>query len=248
MNAPAAGPPARRARPGPVQRGHRERQNRAGSLSPPSRPSHATGRPLPRAQPASSAVLPDPAGAHTSTRPLASPSPSARTRRRRGTKPGCGRGTCSLVASRTSCPDVATPAGAAIGRSAIGDLPPRPVGLSRGGVPLSVIWCLHAARRRLRAVNHRQAIGHKQITRARLTEPRPLPLQRAVISVVQAVPPRDAARLVYPAPITARSHSPATFGRRPALRPLLPSTDEGNNGSEPELVPEPDNEQTWRKT
>src|SRR5262249_41295988 len=149
MNAPAAGPPARRARPGPVQRGHRERQNRAGSLSPPSRPSHATGRPPPRAQSASRAVLPNPAGAHTSTRPRARPSPSASARRRRGTKPGCGRGTCSLVASRTSGPDMATPAGAATDGSAIGDRPPRPAGLSRESVPLSVIWCLHAARRRL---------------------------------------------------------------------------------------------------
>ena len=51
------------------------------------------GRPTPRAQSASSAVLPNPAGAHTSTRPLASPSASASTKRRRGTKPGSGRGT-----------------------------------------------------------------------------------------------------------------------------------------------------------
>src|SRR5262249_7278259 len=38
------------------------RQNRAGSLSPASSDSHATGRPSPPAQSASSAVLPDPAG------------------------------------------------------------------------------------------------------------------------------------------------------------------------------------------
>ena len=78
----------------------------------PSRPSHATGRPPPRAQSASSDVLPNPAGAQISTLPRASPSPSARTRRGRGTKPGRGRGTCSLVASRASCPDMAAPAGA----------------------------------------------------------------------------------------------------------------------------------------
>jgi hypothetical protein len=76
-----------------------------------------------RAQPASSAVLPDPAGAQTSTRPLATPSPSACARRGRGAKPGGGPGTCSLVASRTSWPDMATPAGAATGGSAAGELP-----------------------------------------------------------------------------------------------------------------------------
>src|SRR5260221_7801989 len=75
--------------------------------------SQATGRPPRRAQSASSTVLPDPAGAQTTTSPRASPSSSRTASRGRGTKPGRGRGTCSLVASRTSCPDTATPPQAA---------------------------------------------------------------------------------------------------------------------------------------
>ena len=39
--------------------------------------------------------------------------------------PGRGRGTCSLVASSTSGPEPATPAGAAAEGSAIGDPPPQ---------------------------------------------------------------------------------------------------------------------------
>jgi hypothetical protein len=78
------------------------RQNRAGSLSPASSDSQATGRRPHRAQSsASNAVLPDPAGAQTSTRPRPSPSSSRSASRGRGTKPG-GPGTCSLVASSTS--------------------------------------------------------------------------------------------------------------------------------------------------
>jgi len=46
-------------------------------------------------------------------------------------------------------------------------------------VPLSVIWYLHATRRRLRTVSHRQAIGHKQITACHLTRPRCRCLPRA---------------------------------------------------------------------
>src|SRR5215467_7262845 len=53
---------------------------------------------------------------------------------------------------------MAAPAGDAADGSATGDLPPRPAGLSRENVPLSVIWCPHPARRRLRAVSPRQAI------------------------------------------------------------------------------------------
>ena len=43
--------------------------------------------------------------------------------RGRGTKPGCRRGTCSLVASRPSCPDTAAPRGATADGSAISDPP-----------------------------------------------------------------------------------------------------------------------------
>ncbi len=53
---------------------------------------------------------------------------------------------------------MAIPAGPATGGSAVGELPPRPAGSSRESVPLSVIRYLHAPRRRLRAVSHRQAI------------------------------------------------------------------------------------------
>src|SRR6266566_1027371 len=74
------------------------RHNRAGSLSPASSDSQATGHRPRRAQSA---------------------------RRGRGTNPGCGRGTCSLVASRASCPDAATPGGAAADGSAIGPTPQR---------------------------------------------------------------------------------------------------------------------------
>src|SRR5262249_9553843 len=94
-----------------------------GSLSASSSDSHATGRPPPRAQSPSSVVLPNPAGAQTSTRPRASPTLSASTSRGRGTNPGWMRGTCSLVASSTSCPDGATRARRAAGGPAIGDLP-----------------------------------------------------------------------------------------------------------------------------
>src|SRR5580693_256461 len=74
-------------------------------------------------QSASSAVLPNPAGAQTRISRRASPSSSASASRGRGTKPRCGRGTCNLVASSTSGPGAATPAGAATGGSAIGDPP-----------------------------------------------------------------------------------------------------------------------------
>jgi hypothetical protein len=100
------------------------RQNRTGSLSAVSSDSQATGRLPDGAQPASSAVLPDPAGAQTRISRRASPSPSASASRGRGTSPGRGRGTCSLVAARTSCPDTAAPRGAAADGSAISDPPP----------------------------------------------------------------------------------------------------------------------------
>ena len=57
------------------------RQNRAGSLSAVSADSHATGRLPDRAQWASRAVLPNPAGAHTRVSRRASPSSSAAVRR-----------------------------------------------------------------------------------------------------------------------------------------------------------------------
>ena len=62
--------------PGPARRSAC-RQNRAGSLSPASSDSQATGRRPRRAQSASRAVLPNPAGAHTSISPRASPASSA---------------------------------------------------------------------------------------------------------------------------------------------------------------------------
>src|SRR5262249_41017051 len=71
------------------------RQNRTGSLSPASSDSQATGRPLRRAQSASTTVLPYPAGAHTSTSPRASPSSSRPARRgpaRGGKKPPAAAG------------------------------------------------------------------------------------------------------------------------------------------------------------
>src|SRR5215467_14472778 len=84
------------------------RQNRTGSLSPASSDSQATGWPPDRAQSASRTVLPNPAGADTKTTPAATPSPSRPTNRGRDTNPGCGRGTCSLVASTTSRSEAAT--------------------------------------------------------------------------------------------------------------------------------------------
>ena len=72
---------------------------------------------------ASRAVLPNPAGAHTRMSRRASPSPSACTSRGRGTNPGRGRGTWSLVASSTSGPEAAAPDGAAADGSAISDPP-----------------------------------------------------------------------------------------------------------------------------
>ena len=57
--------------------------------------------------------------------------------------------------------------------------PPRPTGLLCKNVPLCVIGCLHAARRRHRAVSHRQAIRHKQIiAREAYGAVLPLPLRR----------------------------------------------------------------------
>ena len=78
------------------------RQNRAGSLSPASSDSHATGCRPRRAQSASRTVLPYPAGAQTSISPRARPSSRRSANRGRGTRSGRGLGTCSLVASRTS--------------------------------------------------------------------------------------------------------------------------------------------------
>ena len=99
------------------------RQNRAGSLSPASSDSHATGCLPCRAQSASRTVLPYPAGAQTSTSPRARPSSSRAVSRGRGTSSGRGPGRCSLVASKTSR------SGAATGESTIADLhrsaPPR---------------------------------------------------------------------------------------------------------------------------
>src|SRR6266700_3613393 len=70
---------------------------------------------------ARTAVLPYPAGAQTSTSPRASPSSSRPARRGRGTKPGRGRGRCSLVASTSSCPEIVTSPADAARVSAIGD-------------------------------------------------------------------------------------------------------------------------------
>ena len=107
----AAGPPARRspAAPGPA---------RATSMAPeprrvivarvqrqPRKP--ATGHR--RAQSASTAVLPNPAGALTRMSCRASPSPSASTSRGRGTNPGCGPGTCKLGGQQHILPGQANP-------------------------------------------------------------------------------------------------------------------------------------------
>ena len=118
----------------PIQRRHRWRQNRAGSLSPSSSDNQATGRWPRRAQSTSKAVLPDPAGAQTSTRPRPSPSSSRSASRGLGTKPGRGPGTCSLVASRTSGSPSATADAAAAARSIIADL--HAYRLQRSPVPL----------------------------------------------------------------------------------------------------------------
>jgi hypothetical protein len=64
------------------------RQNRAGSLSPSSSDSQATGRRPCRAHSANRLVLPNPAGAQTSTSPRASPFSSSSTRRGRLTNSG----------------------------------------------------------------------------------------------------------------------------------------------------------------
>ena len=96
---PAARPPARRcpAAPGPAPQ-PRAAKTVPGSSSPSSSDNQATGRSPRRAQSASSAVLPNPAGAPTRISRRASPSSSACTSRGRGTKPSCKRGTCPLVA------------------------------------------------------------------------------------------------------------------------------------------------------
>src|SRR6185437_216889 len=83
-------------------------QNRAGSLSPASSDSHATGRSPRRAQSASRTVLPYPAGALARISPRARPSSSRAVSRGRSTWPGRGPGMCSLVASRTSGPGAVT--------------------------------------------------------------------------------------------------------------------------------------------
>ena len=80
------------------------RQNRTGSLSAVSSDSQATGRPLRRAQSASNAVFPNPAGAHTTVSSPATASVSRSTSRGRGTRPCRARGMCSLVASSASSP------------------------------------------------------------------------------------------------------------------------------------------------
>ncbi len=67
--------------------------------------------------------LTGPGRAHTRISRRASPCSSASTSRGRGMKPGCGRGTCSLVASRTSRSETATPSRGATGCSATGGLP-----------------------------------------------------------------------------------------------------------------------------
>ena len=142
----SSGPARRPALAG--QRGDRIAPEPAGALSPASRPGHATGRPPFCAHPASGAVLPNPAGAQTSASPCTSPSLSASTRRRRGTKPGRRAGICSLVASRTSCLDTATPAGATADGSAVGDLPLSPASTLRpaAGPGHSRSLTLHSAR------------------------------------------------------------------------------------------------------
>src|SRR5262249_62386289 len=61
----------------------------------------STGHRPPAALAASSAVLPDPAGAHTKISRQASPSSSRPASRGRGTKPGGRRGASSLAASST---------------------------------------------------------------------------------------------------------------------------------------------------
>lgn len=60
--------------------------------------------------------------AQTRTSPRTSPSSSRSASRGRGTKPGRVRSTCSLEASRTSCPAAAEPAAAADGSAIRGPL------------------------------------------------------------------------------------------------------------------------------
>ena len=84
------------------------RQNRAGSLSPASSDSHATGCPPRRAQSASRTVLPYPAGAAARMSPRARPSSSRAVSRGRSTWPGRDAGMCSLVASSASRSGAAT--------------------------------------------------------------------------------------------------------------------------------------------
>ena len=117
------GRPARRspAAPGPARRPHAAR----------TAPGRCRRRPATARPPAAGRAGPSrPAGPSCRTRPgrrpgrARAPAPrrAPRTSRGRGTKPGCGRGTCSLVASSTSRSDAATPDGVAAGGSAIGDL------------------------------------------------------------------------------------------------------------------------------
>jgi DNA-binding MarR family transcriptional regulator len=80
----------------------RWRQNRAGSLSPASSDSQATGDAPRPAQSASRAVLPKPAGALTSVSSLAVAWVSRSSSRPRDTNPGRVLGWCSLVASSAS--------------------------------------------------------------------------------------------------------------------------------------------------
>ena len=133
------------------------RQNRAGSLSPASSDSHATGRSRHRAQSASRTVLPYPAGAQTSASPGSSPSSSRSASRGRGTKPGREPGTCSLVASRTSRSD-ATSDAAAEGDSATVDLHAHR--LQRSSVPLLETSIVVAGYRRRRSGPRRQDGAH----------------------------------------------------------------------------------------
>ena len=99
--------------PGPAQPPHGARTGPGRCRHRPATATRPDGRRT-EAQSASRAVLPDPAGAQTRTRPRSAPSSSRRARRGRGTNPARGPGTFSLVASSTSR--------AAAGGSVTGDL------------------------------------------------------------------------------------------------------------------------------
>ena len=133
--------------------------------------------------------------------PPRQPSSSASTRRGPGTKPGCGLGTCSLVASRTSCPDTAAPRAANADGSAMSDPP--------------------SARRRQPVLPPGEAI----VSPARLanrdgagygSQPQPAAISPLVGSV------RSAEHKVGPARWPPAPAGPAVTAAVPALRALMP--------------------------